>query len=70
MIMEEFGNVVDKCQITLITDENRVKRYLKKRLCHAINTVTKDWPPLRTKALTNSIPAYSASPSLPHTAAS
>jgi acetyl-CoA synthase len=29
MIMEEFGNVVDKCQITLITDENRVKKILE-----------------------------------------
>lgn len=29
MIMEEFGNVVDKCQVTLITDEARVRKVLE-----------------------------------------
>ncbi len=28
MIMDEFGNVVDKCQITLVTDRDKVQRLL------------------------------------------
>jgi len=30
MVMEEFGAVVDKCQVTLVTDESRVKEILEK----------------------------------------
>jgi CO dehydrogenase/acetyl-CoA synthase beta subunit len=28
MIMDEFGNVVDKCQITLVTDREKVQSLL------------------------------------------